>query len=244
MPVTSPWGPICAAAIAALAGWITLVLARTTSVSEFRQKWTDSFRTALADFTASAELIRGRIRIRAGHKSRTSGKTEFDPSTKEKLEKELTEYWSEFRKSHALVLLHLKEVTFKLQIRSGLNSSGRIGKEVRDEGLRLLDDYSKTKSALAKAQFDNLSQSDSIPVELALEWELHKVRLLLECDYALISTDTEIPKHIEKLRSIGRGLIKDEWERIKDGEVIYRRALKIFPLVLAIGVGLLWWKFW
>ena len=98
-----PVGAIVASLIAALAGMVALVATRASKISELRQEWLISLRTAMATFTASAETIEGRIVIRKKHLAAV-----FDDKTAESLEAELRDTWYKLRESHAEVLLHLK----------------------------------------------------------------------------------------------------------------------------------------
>jgi hypothetical protein len=187
-----PLGPIAAALITAFFGCIFLVIAKSSKVSELRQEWINSFRVALSEFVSAADLISGRIGIRHKH----SGEALSDDEVK-LLETELIEYWEKLRRSHALVLLHMKNTEVGSKI---------IEKQIEDK----LDEI----VAKLRQGYKSINNAD----------------LLILRDALIV---------------LGRKLLKDEWDRIKKGELGYRLALSIsFVLLLVVLIGFPIWFFW
>lgn len=66
-PAYAAIGTIAGAFITALYGTLRLIGEKETKVSEFRQAWVASFRSALTEYVAAVHIIAGRISIREKH---------------------------------------------------------------------------------------------------------------------------------------------------------------------------------
>ncbi|PNS08864.1 hypothetical protein [Solilutibacter silvestris] len=244
---------VTAAVVTAILATSKLVSDKEGKISDFRKDWITTFRAALAECLGEAHVIAGRIKIRIKHIAAAQGIPEasvkLSPFDREKLEGELIAHWNNYRRSYRDVLLHLNFAETSVQLFCERTNPPQTRGRSPEDIWRRLSDNPRTLAerllleAKKKSQkLDSLEQATPAAIELVSELDQLLTGML--GDYDKMGTEGAYEKIDEKIMRatlLGNLVIKPEWNRIKQGEKMHRRAIFIAHVVVAVGfVGLVY----
>ena len=220
---------LAAATIAASLAAAKLVADKESKVSDFRKDWITTFRAALSECLAEAHVIAGRIRIRAKH-LQASGASGLDKQDRESLEKELTEHWAAYRQSYRTVLLHLNFAETSLPLFCDRPHAPAVERTPQAVWNALRGKRPSVEGYLLAANnpqaVDPLSRATPAAIELVSVLESLLAKLLGAYDHLADDAHYQtIDAEIMRATLLGNLVIKPEWNRIKNGERLYRVAI-------------------
>ena len=234
---------LSATIIAAILAIAKLIADKESRTSDFRKDWIGTFRGALAELLGEAYVISGRIWIRVQHvealrnhkciASPVLSKEDIDA-----LEEELTSHWNTLRKAHRTVLLHLNfgETAWGLP-----HVTQDVTPEQKIEGRwKLLIRNSTFSQSQQPREIYQTSQNGSPSGAAALlVSELERLIKAMLGPYDEVGTKERhefIKRSIDDATLLGNLVLKPEWNRIKEGERNYRKAIGFLKFLGALGV--------